>query len=298
MGGAVAWILMVSVLTVLSGGVEGKQRVCYFGHPPEPDTDNPDDWMKQVMQEIRERCPGRREPTQAGHTTVGEEPTPAGHTTMGKEPTTAGHTTMAKEPTPADHTTMAKEPTPAGHTTTEKEPTPAGDTTTGKTPTPAGQNIGTNTSVDSACMSPEPLGLEDGTIPSDRIRASGSSNCCPAEDGRLNLENGGWEPKRSADSWIEVDLVNSTVVLGVTTQGFNQWYVTQYKVAYQKLSSSNYEHVTDGNGDIKIFNGNTDGVTLVTNLFNESVVATVVRIEPTAWNSDVNLRFEVLGCLP
>ncbi|XP_038069277.1 D-galactoside-specific lectin-like [Patiria miniata] len=63
MGGAAAVVLMLSAMAVLLVGVESQQRVCYSGPPPEPDPDNPEHWMKQVMQEIRKRCPGRRQPT-------------------------------------------------------------------------------------------------------------------------------------------------------------------------------------------------------------------------------------------
>ncbi|XP_038066532.1 uncharacterized protein LOC119736587 [Patiria miniata] len=65
MDGAAAVVLMLSAMAVLLFGVESQQRVCYSGPPPEPDPDNPEHWMKQVMREIRKRCPGRRQPTPA-----------------------------------------------------------------------------------------------------------------------------------------------------------------------------------------------------------------------------------------
>ncbi|XP_038060228.1 EGF-like repeat and discoidin I-like domain-containing protein 3 [Patiria miniata] len=213
MDGAAALVLMLSAMAVLLVGVESQQRVCYSGPPPEPDPDNPDDWMKQVMQEIRKRCPGRRQPTLA------------------------------------------------------------------------------------ECSSPQPLGMEDGTIQGDRITASGSYTCCRAYYGRLNHDKGWTTSSGEANPWIEVDLVQSTVVTGVTTQGDgSDSFVTAYKVAYKKQPSSDREHVMDGNGNIKVFIGNTDIDTPVTNLFDESVVATVVRIEPTGSFFYPALRLELLGC--
>ncbi|XP_038060217.1 lactadherin-like [Patiria miniata] len=211
---AAALVLMLSVMAVLLVGVESQQRVCYSGPPPEPDSDNPDDWMKQVMPEIRKRCPGRRQPTPAAE-----------------------------------------------------------------------------------CSSPQPLGMVNGTIRDDRITASSSYSCCPASDGRLN-NNNGWVAYtfEDANPWIEVDLVEPTVVTGVTTQGLYGYYVTAYKVAYKKQPSSEREHVTDGNGKVKVFVGNIDGNNPVTNLFDESVAATVVRIEPTDWQHEASLRLELLGC--
>ncbi|XP_038060483.1 coagulation factor VIII-like [Patiria miniata] len=182
------------------------------------------------------------------------------------------------------------------------------------------------------CSSPQPLGMEDGTIQDDHITASSSRDCCPASDGRLNDD--GWIAKiriltsfnhcvrfsnpfqnricglllfhcsssslpsvysYDTNPWIEVDLDEPTVVTGVTTQGYSV-HVKKYKVSYKKQPSSDYEHVTDGNGNITVFIGNTDADTPVTNLFDESVLATVVRIEPTEWDFTVGLRLELLGC--
>ncbi|XP_038060510.1 lactadherin-like [Patiria miniata] len=116
------------------------------------------------------------------------------------------------------------------------------------------------------CSSPQPLGMEDGTIQDKRITASSSYSCCPASEARLD-DNGWATSSVDANPWIEVDLVQSTVVSGVITQGDGRgtWYVKRYVVAYQKQPSSDYEHV-NRNGDIKVFIGNTDGNTPVTNL--------------------------------
>ena len=58
-----------------------------------------------------------------------------------------------------------------------------------------------------------------------------------------------------ANSWLEVDLGESTVVSGLITQGdeFSViWRVTEYKVKYKKMSSSDYEDVKDNNGAIQV----------------------------------------------
>ncbi|XP_038060609.1 EGF-like repeat and discoidin I-like domain-containing protein 3 [Patiria miniata] len=213
----------IDKIELLLVGVESQQRVCYSGPPPEPDPDNPDDWMKQVMQEIRKRCPGRKQPTLAG-----------------SRPTIT-------------HTLAV-------------------------------------------CSSPQPLGMEDGTIRDNRITASSSSDCCAARYGRLNHFNKRWIAlSDDANPWIEVDLVQSTVVTGVTTKGSGYIYVKRYKVAYQQQPSFDRKHVTDGKGNIQVFIGNTDDDTPVTNLFDESVEATVVRIEPTEVYGGA-LQLELLGC--
>ncbi|XP_022083847.1 retinoschisin-like [Acanthaster planci] len=108
--------------------------------------------------------------------------------------------------------------------------------------------------------------MEDKTIPDERISASSHRDCfrgsCLATDARLN-SNKRWAPKSNADSWIEVDLAVRTVVSGVTTQRGPKgvWYVEKYKVSYQRQPSSDRVHVTDQNGDTKVFNGNTSSNT-------------------------------------
>ncbi|XP_022099534.1 EGF-like repeat and discoidin I-like domain-containing protein 3 [Acanthaster planci] len=145
-----------------------------------------------------------------------------------------------------------------------------------------------------------PLGMEDGTILNARISASSSASWAPARGVRLNGKNR-WAPQRNAGSWIEVNLGESTVVSGVITQGNPSWrkrpiYVTKYKVSYQNLSSSGRVYVTGGDGNITVFTGNMDSDTPVCNVFDESVEAAVVRIEPIEWYGGVRLRFELLGC--
>ncbi|XP_071808988.1 lactadherin-like [Asterias amurensis] len=145
------------------------------------------------------------------------------------------------------------------------------------------------------CSKSEPLGLEDGSIPDESISASS----IVAGEGRLNGEAWcAWSDGLNA--WFEVDLGESTVVSGLITQGYDKswhWRVTEYKVKYKKISSSDYEHVKDNNGAIQVFEGNIDdSTTRVTNMFDQSIVATTVRIEPVAFIEIFALRLELLGC--
>ena len=47
---------------------------------------------------------------------------------------------------------------------------------------------------------------------------------------------------------------------------------------------------------LKVFDGNTDRNTGVTSLFPRPIQATHIRIRPTAWESYISMRFEILGC--
>ncbi len=58
------------------------------------------------------------------------------------------------------------------------------------------------------------------------------------------------------NSWLEVDLGESTVVSGVITQGdhfeASWWRVTEFKMKYKKLSSSGYDDVLDHTGALQV----------------------------------------------
>ena len=48
---------------------------------------------------------------------------------------------------------------------------------------------------------------------------------------------------------------------------------------------------------LQVFEGNIqDARTPVTNMFDQSIVATIVRIMPVAYEIGVGLRLELLGC--
>ena len=46
----------------------------------------------------------------------------------------------------------------------------------------------------------------------------------------------------------------------------------------------------------QIFDGNTDGTTVVKRMFHRPVTANFVRINPYEWGTYIGLRFELLGC--
>ncbi|XP_033644318.1 uncharacterized protein LOC117303959 [Asterias rubens] len=145
---------------------------------------------------------------------------------------------------------------------------------------------------DEECFDPEPLGLEDGSIPDSGIRVSSTQGA-----GRGRLNGYAWLPLYVAYSWIEVDLGVSTVVSGVMTQGGMYYRVTRYRVRYKKLQSSDFNGVKDSYGNITVFDGNIDDAKIpVTNMFDQSIMATIVRIETVAYKHGIALRLELLGC--
>ena len=85
--------------------------------------------------------------------------------------------------------------------------------------------------------------MESGAILDSQISASSEWNTnLPAQQARLHFvktDHGAWSA-RSNDihQWLQVDLLNTTRVSGVATQGrngysYNQW-VTKYKLKYSE----------------------------------------------------------------
>ena len=70
--------------------------------------------------------------------------------------------------------------------------------------------------------------MQSGDIRDGQITASSSSGHHPdfqAWRGRLSVErNGAWVIAHPTDSWIQVDLLRSTVVTGIITQGYGFEY--------------------------------------------------------------------------
>ncbi|XP_072041386.1 uncharacterized protein [Amphiura filiformis] len=157
------------------------------------------------------------------------------------------------------------------------------------------------------------LGVEDGRITNSQITAStewhiqdfnvyyGTNN---ARLNRIKQRHtaGAWCPQTNdANQWIQSALDVPTWVSGVLIQGRHdraQW-VTQFKVQYSYSNDGNnwmFVQQENNQGDM-IFDGNTDQNTVVTNLFPKPVIASYIRIVPTAWNQRISMRFELLGCV-
>ncbi|KAL7980127.1 hypothetical protein Chor_001395 [Crotalus horridus] len=73
-------------------------------------------------------------------------------------------------------------------------------------------------------------------------------------------------------------------------------FVRTYKVSYS-LDGRVFEFYKDENENHeKIFSGNTDKYTAVTNMFNSPVIAQYFRIHPVTYEGGYTLRFELIGC--
>nr|CAB3263787.1 lactadherin-like [Phallusia mammillata] len=158
---------------------------------------------------------------------------------------------------------------------------------------------------DSLCK----LGLKTHYIPDSAITASSYFRSDVEEAysqkwGRLDqayvphVSVGSWAAAtNNVNEWIQVTLENATTITGVITQGranLKEW-VREFKVSYFD-SDHTWKNVNDSSGTTKLFSGNWDQKSPVTNMFHQPIVAHKLRIYPTKFNNHISLRHEYLTC--
>ncbi|XP_035687608.1 EGF-like repeat and discoidin I-like domain-containing protein 3 [Branchiostoma floridae] len=153
--------------------------------------------------------------------------------------------------------------------------------------------------MDADCM--EPLGMESEHIPDSSITAASvpHSNLQPYH-GRLNFVkgHGAWAGTKVIGEWLQVDLGGAAKVHGVITQGradYDQW-VTSYKLQFS-WDGSSWTTYKASDGSDKIFTGNTDRNSPVTNVLRPPVSTRYIRFAAQTWHGHVSMRVEVLGCM-
>ncbi|XP_064630805.1 transmembrane protease serine 3-like [Lineus longissimus] len=106
------------------------------------------------------------------------------------------------------------------------------------------------------------------------------------------------DPVFSGDyDFITIVFDNKYTVTGIETQGSRgeEEWVTEFEVASSE-DCNTFTKILDGTTP-KMFPGNVDGRTVVSNVFHEALVARCVRVIPKAvWNKKIALRLAILGC--
>ena len=165
--------------------------------------------------------------------------------------------------------------------------------------------MGAPSSPDSSSCS-FPLGVADGTVKDNMMRASSSfsSATVGAENGRVGSERGGgaWCPaslvEQESKEWLEVELAKAARVTGLATQG--RWAAGQGQefaewVRLQWWSEEEQQWMNAG----APMAANKDTYTKVEMQLEEEVVASKLRILPVSQHPRmVCLRVELLGCSP
>ncbi|XP_028412121.1 lactadherin-like [Dendronephthya gigantea] len=152
------------------------------------------------------------------------------------------------------------------------------------------------------CPNPKPLGMQSGKIPDSEITASTTfSNSYHPHFARLDKSGGAcsWAPTRAgrSGSWLQVDLGQKTAVTGFATRGtcYNhaEWAIS-YSIAYSNNGAdwTDYEE----SGTAKVFQGNKDRDSIVTNTFKTEINARYIRVLPKSWRNYPTMRLELYGC--
>lgn len=152
---------------------------------------------------------------------------------------------------------------------------------------------------DKSAKGPVPAGVSDGAIEDSAITASSFlDNSSKPSAGRLNSSVGAWCAKgNDKQQYLQIDLGEVDKVCGVASQGkpgfLDQggWFVKTYTLAYSKNGENwaNYKEF----GIAKVFQGNSDPDTVVTNMLKMAVNARYVRIKPQSWHNHIAMRVEV-----
>ncbi|XP_078381344.1 coagulation factor V-like [Oculina patagonica] len=149
------------------------------------------------------------------------------------------------------------------------------------------------------CSQSVPLGMEDGSIPDNKITVSSTHTNQEAAWGRLHCSQGSWTPVAESDyQWFQVDFVPEVkLITRIATQGYGNnyyWWVTTYYVMY-KAGGAALEEYKENNQQVT-FQGNTNKDDVATNEITNPFEADTVRIIPTAYSGRIALRIELYGC--
>ncbi|XP_066271773.1 uncharacterized protein [Branchiostoma lanceolatum] len=126
-----------------------------------------------------------------------------------------------------------------------------------------------------------------------------SSNC--HNHGNLQTTgniNGYWRPYYiDTNQYLQVNFDDPRYIYGLETRGrpSSTWYVQTYELQYTE-DGSNWQYFKDPNtGSNKVFTGNNDGNTIVSNNLDYSILAKQIRVRPKSWNNYIALAVRFLG---
>ena len=145
-------------------------------------------------------------------------------------------------------------------------------------------------SCDDTCNEP----LLDGA----RLTASSELNRYRNADAAHLDSTSAWTAGQSDFSqFLIVDLGKKYNISSISTQGraYASEYVMEYRVDYG-YDGQDFAPYRDKNGNIKIFEANTDDKSTVENKFDTPLVAQYIRINPTRWHNRISMRVQISGC--
>jgi hypothetical protein len=132
---------------------------------------------------------------------------------------------------------------------------------------------------------------------SQRTYSSIHRNHPENSQGQLNSSSAWLSGTTKVGSYMDIDLLSTTEVIGVVTQGSASSYghVTYFTVNVSR-DGSIWEGITSLTSGTSVFSGNSDTTTTVTNYFDRALETRYVRIMPQVWagTSTPSMRSGVL----
>ncbi|KAI8498837.1 hypothetical protein Bbelb_232900 [Branchiostoma belcheri] len=150
----------------------------------------------------------------------------------------------------------------------------------------------------------KPFGMISHVIPDDRITASSYWESDPHYEpyrARVRLIGGAgsgtWGTGNNiVGEWLQVDLGGMNLITGTISQGSGEdYWVRSYKLRFS-ADRTTWTTYADSDGFDKVFKGNTDRDTHVTNLLDYPIYARYVRFVVQSWQDHIGMRVEILGC--
>ncbi|XP_064071525.1 neurexin-4 isoform X3 [Vanessa tameamea] len=117
------------------------------------------------------------------------------------------------------------------------------------------------------------------------------------ENAKLYGLNAWTASENDFDQRLVIDLGSVKNITRVATQGraHSREFVQEYHISYGSNGLDYVRYKAPG-GEVKMFEGNHDGNTVVKNEFEVPIIAQYIRINPMRWRDKISMRVEVYGC--
>ena len=99
-------------------------------------------------------------------------------------------------------------------------------------------------------------------------------------------------------SYLELSLGGESMIHSVTTVGSASAanWVTSYKIQYVGYDETRWRTILNADGSDRVFTGNTDQNTNVTNELRSGIVADKIRLVPVTFSGRADVRMVVNAC--
>ncbi|KXJ17937.1 Coagulation factor VIII [Exaiptasia diaphana] len=148
------------------------------------------------------------------------------------------------------------------------------------------------------------LGMESKMISNAQIAASSTFHSSYPSNARLNY-NGAWMTSKDErkNEWLQINFNQIKNINGIATQGRKYEQGRKHEQAWVKEYRLNYTNATyeaplvyTKDGKPFEFKGNSDHNSIVYNAILPPIIAQIVLIVPTEWETFIALRIELYGC--